>query len=80
MAHITYEIPMLSARGIISYAEKQNEETYIFNLNNSATADSAVFSMWRRKTTARSNVPELISFIKYKAGYPEVIKGTLLSC
>ena len=38
MAHITYEIPMLSARGIISYAEKQNEETYIFNLNNSATA------------------------------------------
>ena len=29
---------MLSARGIISYAEKQNEETYIFNLNNSATA------------------------------------------
>lgn len=38
MAHITYEIPMLSAIGIISYAEKQNEETYIFNLNNSATA------------------------------------------
>ncbi len=38
MAHITYEIPILSARGIISYAEKQNEETYIFNLNNSATA------------------------------------------
>ena len=38
MAHITYEIPMLSARGIISYAEKQNDETYIFNLNNSATA------------------------------------------
>lgn len=38
MAHITYEIPMLSARGIISYAEKQNEETYIFNLNSSATA------------------------------------------
>ncbi len=38
MAHITYEIPMLSARGIISYAQKQNEETYIFNLNNSATA------------------------------------------
>ena len=38
MAHITYEIPMLSARGIISYAEKQNDETYIFNLNSSATA------------------------------------------
>ena len=38
MAHITYEIPMLSARGVISYAQKQNEETYIFNLNNSATA------------------------------------------
>lgn len=30
---------MLSARGIISYAEKQNEETYTFNLNNSATAN-----------------------------------------
>ena len=28
MAHITYEIPMLSARGIISYAEKQNDEFY----------------------------------------------------
>ena len=38
MAQITYEIPLLSARGIISYAEKQNDETYIFNLNNSATA------------------------------------------
>lgn len=39
MAHISYEIPMLSARGIISYAEKQNGETYTFNLNNSATAN-----------------------------------------
>lgn len=38
MARINYEIPMLSARGIISYAEKQDEEKYIFNLNNSATA------------------------------------------
>lgn len=38
MAQITYEVPLLSARGIISYAEKQENETYIFNLNNSATA------------------------------------------
>ncbi|MGN0448442.1 MAG: hypothetical protein ACI4GC_07855 [Acutalibacteraceae bacterium] len=38
MVQITYEIPLLSARGIISYAEKQEDETYIFNLNNSATA------------------------------------------
>ena len=38
MVHITYEIPILSARGIISYAEMQNDETYFFNLNSSATA------------------------------------------
>ena len=38
MARINYEIPMLSARGIISYAEKRDEEKYIFNLNSSATA------------------------------------------
>lgn len=30
--------------------------------------------MWRRKTTARSNVLEFISFIKYKAGYQKVVK------
>lgn len=29
---------MLSARGIISYAEKQSDECYSFNLNKGATA------------------------------------------
>lgn len=37
MANITYEIPMLSARGIISYAEKKNDETYSFNLSSRET-------------------------------------------
>lgn len=57
MAHITYEIPMLSARGIISYAEKQNEETYIFNLNSGTTAKC----LMKKKTLCRKTVQCFIS-------------------
>lgn len=37
MANITYEIPMLSARGIISYAQKKDDESYSFNLSSRET-------------------------------------------
>ena len=47
----------------------------LFAYLDGVTVDSAVFSTWR-KTTTRSNVLELfLSFINYKAGYPEAIKG-----